>query len=144
PRQFGPGERKVFLTHYGINHSSIDFTPPFLVGLDGPSSLTFDPTKPAGQQLLPNQFTIKAFARNQALSNLTNVQAVLSLPAGLALAASENGNFKKPKQGDASVTVGPNGETEFTWQVVPTGVSDPLSPSRQVYSVAFSANPGVQ
>ncbi len=142
PSQFGPGERKVFLTHYGINHSSIDFTPPFIIGLDGPNSLVFDPNKPQGQQLTPNPMTIKAFARNQALSNLTNVQAVISLPPGLALAAGES--FKQPKQGAPPVTLGPNGETEFSWQVVPTGVTDPLSPSRQVYSVAFSANPGVQ
>lgn len=152
-----PGQRKAYVMYYGRNFATVDFTRPFAAGVQGPTSLKFDPTKPAGQQLVapgppldpdnttpdttnPSRFTVTGFIRNLSDVTLTNVQATLSLPVGLALDTTVNGNTLTKSLSNVST----NGEQTVAWTVVPTGITDPSSPSKQTYAVSFSAGPGSQ
>ncbi len=131
PRAFSAGTSSTILFYFGRQRFTSDFSDPFAAGVSGPTTLQFDPTKPAGQQLTPSPFTISAYVTNTTSITLTNVTAVLSLPPGLALAQGQNAS-----QNAATVAAG--SEADFTWQVVPTGTTS----GNQDYSVAFTAQPG--
>jgi hypothetical protein len=132
PRQlFGGGQSQTFVAYVGKQHSTIDFARPFAAGVDGPFSLKLDTTKPAGQQLTPNPFTVTAFVYNPLEIPLTNVSAFLNLPKGLKLADDQTN-----PQTTASLAT--NGEAAFTWQVVPTGEASGIL----TYTVSFGASPG--
>lgn len=136
PRGFQPGEQQDFLTYYGIQRSTIDFTPPWAAGVDAPLSLSFDASKPAGQQLTPSPFQITAFVTNNTPITLTNVTAVLNLPPALALVPNDPNNTATKSVSSVAV----NGEAGFSWNVVPTGTAS----GRTTFSVSFTASPGGQ
>lgn len=131
--QYGPGESHTVSTYFGKQRSTIDFASPWAAGVEAPFSLQYDSSKPVGQQITPNPFTVTAFVQNLSQLTLTNVTANISLPPGLALATGET----------ATKTIGSlavDGEATFSWQVVPTG----LASGRQTFAVSFSAGPGTQ
>ncbi len=120
----------TFRTYFGRNHATINFGPQLDSGVDGPLSLTFDSAAPAGSQLKPDPFEVKAFARNHVGINLTGVRATLTLPEG----------WTTPGQNLTSApTTVVNGETaEFTWSVKPAGTAS----GRLSYTVSFSSSEG--
>jgi hypothetical protein len=118
---------------FGAGGSSYELGQRLAAGLEGPVSLTYDPTKPADEQLQPNPMTITAFLHNLNTVSLSNVRAVLSLPPGLALAAGQNAL-------KTTSTIGADAEATFRWEVVPTGTAS----GRLTYSVSLSADPGGQ
>lgn len=133
PQQYGPNQQRTITTYFGKQTSNIDFGPPWEAGVAGPRSLSFDPSQPAGKQLTPNPFAVNAFIHNPQQLSLTNANATISLPPGLALAPGQT----------ATMTMGsiaPSSEGGVTWQVVPTGAAS----GTVTYSVAFSAGPGTQ
>jgi hypothetical protein len=128
-----PGQPKTITMTFGAAGSSYEFGQRLAAGLEGPVSLTYDPTKPAGEQLQPNPMTITAFLHNMNTVALGNVRAVLSLPDGLSLAQGETAL-------KTVASLGPDNEATFRWQVVPTGTAS----GRLTYSVSLSADPGGQ
>jgi len=133
PRQYVPGERKTFTTCFGKARTTIDFTPPWAAGLDGPFSLRYDSSAPAGQRIVPYPFTIRAFVQNLTDTTLTNVSARINLPIGLELAPNESDTKTIP-------SVSAQSEATFNWSVRANGQTS----GRLNYSVSFSAGPGVQ
>jgi hypothetical protein len=123
----------------GPAHSTIDFGARLSAGVDGPFSLQFDSTKTndpntaADERLSPNPLTITAFLVNHNTINLSNVQALLSLPQGFQLAEGETARKTAP-------TLAPDAQATFSWSVVATGAAS----GRLSYAVSFAADPGGQ
>jgi hypothetical protein len=133
PRALNPNAQRDYTTYFGRRSTSINFDRPWAAGLSGPETLNFDPNQPVGQQLTPNPFPVSAFVQNISQTSLTNVTAVITLPAGLTLAAGQNATQSVP-------TLDPNSEAVFNWSIVPNGAAS----GRLTYSVSFSAGPGAQ
>jgi hypothetical protein len=133
PRAIAPNAQREYTTYFGRRSTSINFDRPWAAGVSGPETLAFDPSKPIGQQITPNPFQVGAFVQNISQTSLTNVTAVITLPAGLTLAAGETAS-------KSVLSLDPNGEASFSWNVVPNGAAS----GRLTYSVSFSAGPGAQ
>lgn len=133
PRQLVPGERRTIVTYFGKARANVDFGQPWAAGVDGPFSLRFDGTQPAGQQIVPDPFDVTAFVRNLTDSGLTNVSARINLPTGLELASGETDTKSIP-------SIDAQGEAVFNWKVRANGQTS----GRLSYSVSFAAGPGSQ
>lgn len=141
PHLYAPGHSEDIMMVFGAGGTSYEFQLPpirerpegIVGGLEGPVSLTYDPSQPADEQLQPNPFKVTVFLHNMNTIALSNIRAVLSLPEGLTLAAGQTAL-------KTAATVAVNGEASFTWDVVPTGTAS----GRLTYSVAISAEPGGQ
>lgn len=137
PREYFAGENtsldgRDIITYFGRNHSTINFDGNFPAGVDAPFSIKFDPSKAVGKQFTPSPFAIVGFVQNTKLTPLQNVQAVISLPPGLALAPTET-LLTKPIG-----TVASGSEGTVSWQVVPTGTATGV----QRIGMSFAASPG--
>ncbi len=133
PTQYAPGQTKEVTMAFGAAGSSYEFGQRLAVGIEGPVSLTYDPSKPADEQLQPNPITVTAFLHNLNTVALGNIRAQLSLPEGLRLAAGQT--LEK-----SAASVAADGEVTFRWEVEPTGEAS----GRLTYAVSFSADPGGQ
>ncbi|NLH98194.1 MAG: hypothetical protein GX446_01735 [Chthonomonadales bacterium] len=133
PVQYAPGQKRDVTMVFGAAGAAYEFGQRLAAGLEGPPSLTYDPSQPADKQLQPNPMAITAFVHNMNTVAIGNVRAVLSLPEGLKLAAGQT-SLK------TVATIGADGEATFKWDVVPTGTIS----GRLTYSVAISADPGGQ
>jgi len=131
PKILSPGQSREFVTYFGKQSSTIDFTKPWAAGVEARGSLDLTSGLPT-----PNPFIIGAFIVNQSDIPLTNAKATITLPKGLALAAGE----KITKPDDTGTTVPSGGESQFSWSIVPTGEAS----GRLSYSVSFAAGPGIQ
>lgn len=133
PLQYAPGQSRTITMTFGAMGSSYELGQRLVAGLEGPVSLTYDPSQPADKQLQPNPFKVTAFLYNMNTVALSNIRAVLSLPTGLELAPNQSAV-------KTASTVAVDGEVAFTWDVVPTKAAS----GRLTYSVSLSADPGGQ
>ena len=133
PKLYAPNQTGQVSMLFGAAGASYEFGQRLAAGLEGPVSLTYDPSRPTDEQLQPNPITVTAFLHNMNTVSLSSVQAVLSLPEGLELAAGQTAL-------KTAGSVSPDGEVTFRWQVVPNGTAS----GRLTYSVSLSAEPGGQ
>lgn len=149
PVLLNPGESRTIVTYFGMAAASSSWTSksgtvgsvprqdPFCVAVQGPRTLrlNYDSSMPADAMLLANPFKIKAYVYNLYTGDTTlrNVQAHLTLPAGLELV---NGT---PTQEIASIP--PESEAlPVEWEVRATGeVTGELE-----YMVSVSGSSGLQ
>jgi hypothetical protein len=128
-----PGQRNTYVNYFGKQAASVAYGERMVAGIDGPVALRYDPTKPAGEQIVPRPFTISAFIQNLNVLQLENARAVLTLPPGLELVPGETATKVAP-------SVSPGAEVQLQWEVRGNGSAS----GRLNYSVAFSADPGAQ
>ncbi len=126
PAVIAPGASREIITYFGRQDTTIDFTRPWAAGIDARGTLDLIDVVPT-----PKPTPIIGFVTNQTDVILTNVNATITLPKGLALAAGETAT-------KSSATLDPGGEARFNWSVLPTGDAS----GRLTYSVAFAAGPG--
>lgn len=139
PRRLPAGQTTTFIHYIGLGSSSSDFTKPnmtypqYVAAVQGPRILNYYTDELGIGSLDPNPFEITAYMYNTAKSvDLLDPSFTLILPSGLALDASEMGNYTKSLS-----RVNANTEGKVSWLVRPVGHPTGI----KEYSVSYSANP---
>ena len=87
PASVSAGQSRTIVTYYGLSDFAFsDLTGELGARITAPPSLQ---ANASGTAYMDNPFTITAYVANQTSGTLTNVQATLALPAGMALTASQ-------------------------------------------------------